>query len=273
MDLSKLNIVQAYTKFNSQFIVFVSGISGCGKTSLAKNISDKFDINLLEQFHYHKKEKDYDRKVTLPDGTEHVNYYTDDAIDMKKFTKDIKKLKKQGVVVSGISLTDKLDVKPDFHIHLSMSKQMCMEKRRKFLKRHKDKYPEESQLVNTTTEKLKMNRLIFPYYLDAKSRSKIDQVLNINEMTDNQVWDVAFNILVKFIKSQVKKKYYDWLERDGPEEDEPEHFIQPTVEPTEDFPIEDTDLESLEEVDEMTVNEPIKESEGVIEDDDYSLDL
>ena len=263
-----MNIVEAYIKYAPQLVVFVSGISGCGKTTLAKNISDKFNINLLEQVHYYKK--GYDKEVTLPDGTTVVNRYTDEAIDWVRLNKDINRMKKQGVVVSGFALVeDKISTTPDYHIHLSLSKQVCIDRRRRYLEKHKDKYPEEYKMAVTDTEKLKMNRLIFPYYLDSKNRSKFDKVLNINEMTDEDVWDVSFKILINFISRNIDRVYDEWERRGGrdlvqedsilaepavedddeeePATESPEGKIQPMVEPSEQFPEPSTNSD-LEEV-------------------------
>lgn len=212
-----MNIIEAYIKYNGRLVIFVSGISGCGKTSLAKKISKKFDIPLIEQFNYYKK--GYDDKVTLPDGTEHINYNSDNAIDWTRLDKDIKDKESKGVIVTGFALVDdKLDVKPDYHIHISMSKQECIDRRRTYLEKHKDKYKEEHELIDTDTERLKMNRMIFPYYLETVKRSKINKFMNIKEgMDDDNIWDSAWDILIGFISGRVDKLYKQWVETNRPE--------------------------------------------------------
>ena len=258
-----MNIVEAYIKYMPQLVIFVSGISGCGKTNLAKRISDGFNINFMEQQHYIKK--DYDTQITLPDGTQVVNSYTDDAVDWDRLNKDLSKLKHQGVVLSGFALVDdKIKTKPDYHIHLSLSKQTCMEKRRKYLEKNKKKYPDEYKLINTPAEKLKMNQLIFPYYLDTKKRSTINKVLNINDMSNEEIYDAAWDTLIEFIKSVNDEHYHEWINRQESEEedllDEPtaeqddeeesveESEVKPMIEPTEEFPEEEVTVaeDSLE---------------------------
>src|SRR3989304_6417405 len=124
-----MNVVEAYLKFNGKLIIFLSGMSGCGKTSIAKNLKRDFKLELIDEFKYYKK--DYNNKIQLPDGTEVVNWYTDDSIDWDRLNKDIEKQQSKGVIVSGFSLPDdKIEVKPDFHIHLSISKQECIERRK-----------------------------------------------------------------------------------------------------------------------------------------------
>lgn len=194
-----MNIVEAYIKFKGQLLIFISGLPGCGKLTLAKKIAQDFKLKLIDQFDYYKK--DYDVKVTLPDGTIVINWYTDDAVDWDKFNKDLNEFKKEGLIVVGFSLPeDKIKTNIDFHIHLNISKQVCMDKRKIFLEKHKDKYEEEYKLIGTPVEKLKMNQLIYPYYLDSTKKSKINKFINMTTMTDEQVYDDAFDKIVAFIQ-------------------------------------------------------------------------
>lgn len=205
-----MNIVEAYIKFKGQLLIFISGLSGCGKLSLAKNIARDFKLKLIDQFDYYKT--NYDVTVSLPDGTTLINWYTDDAVDWNKFNEDIDKFKNNGLLVVGFSLPeDKITSIPDYHLHLNASKQVCMEKRKTFLENHKDKYEEEYKLIGTQTEKLKMNQLIFPYYLESIRKSKINKFINITPkqtehsdqiiMSDDEIYDEAYNIIITFIKN------------------------------------------------------------------------
>ncbi|QKF94229.1 putative uridine kinase [Fadolivirus algeromassiliense] len=199
-----MNIVEAYIKFNKQLLIFISGLPGCGKLKLAKNVSRDFKIKIIDQYDYYKK--DYNVTANLPDGTKLINWYTNDAIDWDKFNEDIDKLKVNGLIVIGVSLIEShITSKPDYHFHLNISKQLCMDKRKDFLKEHKDKYEEEYKVVNTPIEKLKMNQLIFPYYLESIKKSKVNKFININEMTDDQVYDMAFDTLIEMIKKYLKQ--------------------------------------------------------------------
>ena len=212
-----MNIVEAYTKFNGQLVIFISGLSGCGKTSLAKKISDKFNLELIDQYDYHKK--NYDKTITLIDETEHINWSSDDSFDWDRLNKDINKNKKDGVVVTGNALVDdKIETKPDYHIHVSISKKVCMIKRRIFLEKNKEKYKEDYQYIDTKTESLKMNKMIYPYYLETKERSKISKYINANELTSDQIWDEAWNILIEFFQDNVQIVYEQWKKK-HPNED------------------------------------------------------
>jgi len=197
-----MNIVEAYIKFKNQLIIFISGLPACGKLKLAKKVKRDFNLKLLNQFDYYRK--DYNVKTTLQDGTILINWYTDSAIDWTKLNEDIDKYKKDGVIVVGFSLPeDKFDKKDiDFHLHLNIPKQLCMEKRKDFVEKNKDKdkYKEEFSLIGTVTEKLRMNQLIFPYYLESMKKSKINKFINIATMSDDEVYDTAFKYLIDFIE-------------------------------------------------------------------------
>lgn len=195
-----MNIIEAYIKFKKQLLIFISGLPGCGKLSLAKNIAKDFNLKLIDQTDYYKQ--DYDEKSTLPDGTFVINWYSDNAIDWDKLNDDIEKFKKDGLIVVGISLLeDKIKSTVDFHMHLNISKQVCMEKRKEFLEKNKDKdkYHQEYKLIGTPLEKVIMNQFIYQYYLDSTKKSKINKFINITEMNDFQVYDDAFNKIIAFI--------------------------------------------------------------------------
>lgn len=201
---SEMNVVQAYKKFNGQLIILVSGLSACGKSKLAKYISDDFELKYLNQFDYYKK--DYNTLVKLPDGREVVNWDSDDAIDWERFNEDVNKNKKNGVIVSGFTLPDKyLKFKPDYHLHISMSKKVCLEKRKQYIVNNKDKYPKEYELLDTQGEHLQFNRLTFPYYLGLKDRMTVNKYLSANEKNDEVLYDEAFDILIKMIDKNLEK--------------------------------------------------------------------
>lgn len=208
-----MNIVEAYIKFKGQFIILISGLPGCGKLAIAKSLSKDFKFKLLDQYNYYKK--DYQETSTLQDGTKVINWYNDNAIDWDKLKDDIEENKKKGVVVVGISFPkDKFDA--DYHLHLTMSKQMCMEKRKEFLEKHKeeDKYSQEFKVLNTPTEKLIMNQLIFPYYLEARNNGKIDKWINMDTLgSDDDVYDMVFDHMLSVVQAYTDEHDKKFSER------------------------------------------------------------
>ncbi|AYV76915.1 MAG: uridine kinase [Barrevirus sp.] len=212
-----MNIVEAYIKFKGQLIIFISGLYACGKLKLAKKIQRDFGLTLLNQYDYYKK--DYNEKIKIGDNQDTlINWYTDDAIDWLTLNNDIEKYKKDGVIVVGFSLPQSRinkDIHVDYHIHLNIKKQECMEKRKQFLEKHKDKYKEEYGIINTPLEKLIMNKLIFPYYLESVKKSKINKFINVTGLSDDKIYDLAFDSIISFIESYLYRSKDNKENRDG----------------------------------------------------------
>lgn len=246
-----MNIVDAYKSFNGQLVIFITGLSGCGKTALGKYISNDFNIKLIEQINYRKQ--DFENITTLPNGDKVSNIYTDDAYEWEKLTRDINSMKKDGIVVVGISLPHDLLPKPDYHIHLAISKNICLERRKEYLEKNKDIYKEDFEQIGTKTEKLKMNQLAFPYYLSSIKRMKINKFLNIDTLSDTAVYDDVFDSLIKFIER--------YLYRD--------RFNQQQLQNVTDYSIPDTMVTNIEppELVQPIVNEslPLNSSNQTVE--------
>ena len=49
-----MNIIDAYKKFNKQLIILISGMSGSGKSKLAKNIAEDFNLEVIKQNDFYK---------------------------------------------------------------------------------------------------------------------------------------------------------------------------------------------------------------------------
>lgn len=212
-----MNIIEAYIKFRGQLVIFISGLSGCGKTSLAKKLSEDFKLNFIDQFKYYKK--DYNEKIKLSNDVERINWDTYEAMDWDKLNKDIDKYKKNGVIVTGFALPEEqIKSEVDYHVHLSISKNSCIENRHKFLEKHKDKYKEDFDLIGTETEKLIMNKMIFPYYLDTVKKSKINKFINTNKLTDDEIEENLWKLILEdFVQPRIKKLYYEW-KKEHPED-------------------------------------------------------
>jgi len=199
-----MNIVEAYIKSNGQLVILISGISGCGKTALAKNISEDFKIKYIDQHNYYKD--GWNTTIKLPDGNEIINYDTDEAVDWEKFIEDIKKNRSSGVVVSGFSLpSGRFDFKKDVHIHLNISKQQCLDKRKTFYDDNQQIFPNNYNFADDTAEKYKFNQYTFPYYLESTKAANITKFYTITDRTDDQTYDDIFDYLIEFIKKSVYK--------------------------------------------------------------------
>ncbi len=198
------NIVEKYIEMKGQFIILISGLPGCGKQELGQAFERDLKFKLLDTYNYYKK--DYNKKITLGENQEFeiINLYTDDAIDWNKLNEDIDKYKQNGVVVIGMSLPQNKIDNVDYHFHLNISKQVSMEKLKEYVTLNKDKFPEDFENIGTPLEKLKMNKLIYPYYLETTKLSKINKYISVKEMNHSEIYDVAFDVLMQFIQ-----KYLD----------------------------------------------------------------
>jgi len=207
-----MNIIEAFIKFNGQLIILISGLSGCNKTQVAKELSQDFKLDFIDQHDYYIKT--HDTKATLHNGKEIIDYDTDAAIDWDRFNSDITANK--SVVVSGVSFPpDKLTFTPNYHIHLKISKQNCLTNRREYIKDHN---------LDEETEVLKFNKLTYPYYLSSLSTAKINHFININEQQDtsigNQIFEYIIASVLKYLESKHNKqshaKYTEHTEQDEP---------------------------------------------------------
>lgn len=207
--MTQKNIVDKYIEMVGQFIILISGLPGCGKQELGENLERDLKFKLLNTYHYYKP--DYDEKIGLIDAEtgeeiQVINWYTDNAIDWDKLNDDINKYKKNGVIVIGMSLPkDKINSESDYHIHLNISKQTSMEKIQKYITKHQDKYVDEFNMIGTPFERLKMNKLIFPYYLETTKLAKINKYITVKEMSDDDVYDMTFDLLMQYIQGYLDK--------------------------------------------------------------------
>lgn len=190
------NIVEVYKEKFSQLIILISGLSGSGKTELSENISRDFKLELLDTKKFFKK--DYDNKVKLPNGVTITNYDSDDAFNWTSMNNEINELKTKGVVVVGHAFpTDKLEFIADFHIHLKISKQDIKQKRMDYIAKH----PELG--TTSETETLRINMYTYPYYLDTMKRMKMNKVIDVTNKTNDEIYDITFDDIIKYIKSKV----------------------------------------------------------------------
>jgi len=196
-----MNIIEAYIKFNKQLIILISGINGCGKGEIAQDIASDFEISLIDQFKYYYE--DFNEKIKLPNGTTVINWDNDNAVNWENLNKDVNEKKSKGIIIVGVSFPeDKLEFKQDFHLHINIAKKVCYEKRKGFLEKHRDKYPEDVP----EQELLKFNKLTFPYYLESREKNKINKWLNANKFSNDELYDQSFDYLITIIQRWLDQK-------------------------------------------------------------------
>ena len=125
-----MNIVEAYTKFNNQNIILVSGFAGSNKTQIANFLADIFHFKLcnLSSFYYDKNDYDKsDNYVELKKGDKTFkvlnweNIYQ--SINWDKFNKYVNDFiheNKTGIIIVGFGFPFSLiKFKPNFQLQLN----------------------------------------------------------------------------------------------------------------------------------------------------------
>lgn len=199
-----MNIVEAYIKFNKQLIILISGLSGSKKTKIASDIKQDFNIKKIDIESYCVKNNDVTVKLSndiVVTDWDHVDTYNWDDIN-----DEINRHKSDGVVICGPYFPlDKLKFESDFHIHIKISKQQLIEKRREYIKNNPEKCKELLSFVDTPTETLIINTITYPHYLKYLKESKIDKFVNANELTENQIYDQTVDFLFFKIQEYLDK--------------------------------------------------------------------
>lgn len=181
-----MNIVDKYIENNGKLLIAISGLSKSGKSLHALRLSKDLKLIYLDQKMYCKQEE----------------CYTYEDIDIDKMNKDIGKHKNLGVIVSGFDLRkDVIKQKMDYHIHISIPKQVSLERRLK-----------ADPKLDPYQDKLVMNKKIYPSYLESKEKSKINKFINAVNMSFKEVY---IKILTEVFTLIEKNLYGDDYEELG----------------------------------------------------------
>ena len=92
-----MNIVEAYLKYIGELVIIISGLSGSGKTTIAKLIERDFKLKLVNLDNFTNEE--YNEKVTLPSGLTVIDWDNVDAFDWDKLNAEVAKNKQNGVII------------------------------------------------------------------------------------------------------------------------------------------------------------------------------
>ena len=198
-----MNVVDAYLKKKLQLIILISGFSGSGKTLLARQIERDFKLKFINLNSYLKE--DYSKTVEVTETLKLIDWDSPDAVDWEKFNNDINENKSKGIVVSGFGfLSDKLEFKQDFHIHLKISKEQLMKNRKEFIEENKDN--KLNEISDEKTQLLILNKISYPHYLKYLDGLKIDKFIISMEKTPDTIYDETFDYLIGEIQKTVYKK-------------------------------------------------------------------
>ena len=196
-----MNIVQAFKKFNGKLII--SGLSGSGKTSIAKFIERDFKLVLIniDNFVIEK----FDETVELSNNVKVTNWDSVDSFDWDAINKIVNDNKANGIVLCGPYFPlEKIKFESDFHIQIKVPKQILIEKRLKFAESNRDKFKTletiDNQIISTI-----VNKITYPLYLKYTEESKIDKFVNSKDITKDQIYDEVAEYLFYKIKENLQK--------------------------------------------------------------------
>lgn len=158
----------------------VSGLSGSGKSTVLKWLDkhNKLKPNsiIIDQDSYFYSKQGKKQKmptVRLSNNSIVMNYDSPLSIDNKKLENDVKLHLNEGknVYLSGFMFRYNMyDLKPNIHFHIIIGKEMSL-KRREYSKNYVNDF-----LRNR--DKMMMDEVIFPAYLETLRFSKIDYYLD-----------------------------------------------------------------------------------------------
>lgn len=192
----KMNL---YIKDKGQFILVLTGLSGSNKNMITKILETTLDLKVIN----YKKflTKDYNKTYVLPSGTKIINESSDDYINWELFNDEINKEKENGIIVlSPVFPLDRMNFMSDIHINLFVSKQYLKDNVTKILN-------EQNKLNEIQDELLKINILIYPYYIDVSKRSKYSITYDVSKYASD--FNILTDNIINFISSFINKKIED----------------------------------------------------------------
>ncbi len=208
----EFNIIDAYLKYNNQFIIIISGLSGSNKSKICRKISDELGFVYLNTRKF--IDKDNYKEIELP-NKKTVKVWNE--YNWEDIIKEINENKSKGILVCGEYFpSDNLgDLYIDQHYHIKLSKQNIIKKRLEYINNLADDKRKE-EFHDEETESLIINHSVYPYYLDILQKSRINKFINVNEMIDlnedeyiEKVSDIIMENIINYVIEYLKKKNLD----------------------------------------------------------------
>ena len=211
-DTKETTIIDAYIKYNKQFIILISGLSGTSKMRIAQRLAKEFKFNYLNTKNFIDENR-YE-EVEMPNGKKVKSWYN--SYKWSDIIASIKEKKSNGVIVCGEHFpAEKLDnLYIDLHFHIKLSKNNIIKKRLEYI--HESKTQEPNMYHDDETETMLVNKVIFPNYLEIIQKSHINRFLNANDLIDlpkdeyiENIYDKIFNEIIDHVREFLKKKNLD----------------------------------------------------------------
>lgn len=212
-----ITVLDAYFKVYGQFILAVSGISGCNKKRVAQELTNYFDAKFIDQFDYYKK--NYSEIINVSgkgNSLDIINWDSDAAIDWDKFNDDVQKYAPTSkIIILGFNLKpDLIKFNIDYHVYLNVSKSDCIKKRLAFLEKHPEIENDDQKLVSAGLFETKMYNITFPFNEQVVKEMRINKFIKTQDMDAETIadiiWELVKNFLVMTMDNFNKQDYFEW---------------------------------------------------------------
>lgn len=200
--MENYNIIDAYSEYNSQLIILISGLSGSNKTKIAQKLAHDLNLDFINLNNFIKK--DVFTTIDLANSKK-IKYYN--MYDWENINIDSKKV----IIVSDYFSPDFItNIKPNLHINIKLSKQNLLKNRIKYLK-------DNNININEENESLLFSQYIYPKYLEFLEKTTVNKFINANEIFEsnniesynNNISDIIFKYIIDFIINYFKAKNLD----------------------------------------------------------------
>ena len=165
-------------------LIFISGVSGVGKSTLVSGLATKLQCSIIHQDSYFVAHKP---RVTLSDGTKVSDWDCLEAIDFETLVAVIRTSRGANklTIVEGFCLPNDLIGNSDLHLHLSPIYLSLEDKPSKRFEEQRSVIIDRIEKARLKTksgsehERLKIEELVWPFYLETLERSTIDFFINV----------------------------------------------------------------------------------------------
>ena len=188
--------------------IFISGISGVGKSTVSKQLAKDLNFIHINQDNYYLKSKP---EVTLSSGLKVKNWDSAQALDFDKLNKDLIEYQLRGrenIILEGFCLRDDLiKIKPDIHIHLSYIPVPTFADLTSYINDFKDFIipkiiKSRSQAKpGIKNDEIVVKELVWPFYIETLENSFINYVVNTFDEEGNRI---KVEVIIDRIKELLK---------------------------------------------------------------------